>query len=80
MANCQFPNAKTMAKGKYPMGNDELEIREEGRRYDLSERLLAFAGLIIKIVRKMPATLVGKRIGDQLFRSGTSPGANYLPR
>jgi len=62
------------------MDNGEFEIREERQRYDLSERFLAFAVLIIKIIRKMPATLVGRRIGDQLFRSGTSGGANYLPR
>ena len=59
------------------MDNGEFEIREERQRYDLSERFLAFAVLIIKIIRKMPVTLVGRRIGDQLFRSGTSGGANY---
>jgi len=40
------------------MDNGEFEIREERQRYDLSERFLAFAVLIIKITRKMPATLV----------------------
>jgi four helix bundle protein len=32
---------------------------------------------IIKLVESLPRTLVGKRIGDQLLRSGTSVGANY---
>ena len=32
---------------------------------------------IIKLVEALPNTLVGKRIGDQLLRSGISVGANY---
>jgi four helix bundle protein len=44
---------------------------------DLSERLLEYGARIIKVVESLPKTLVGKRIGDQLLRSGTSPGANY---
>src|SRR5436853_2390628 len=32
---------------------------------------------IIKLVEALPNTLVGRRIGDQLLRSGTSVGANY---
>ncbi len=44
---------------------------------DLGERLLNFAVRIIKLVEALPNTIAGKRIGDQLLRSGTSPGANY---
>jgi four helix bundle protein len=39
--------------------------------------LLDYGGRIIKVVEAMPGTLVGRRIGDQLLRSGTSVGANY---
>jgi four helix bundle protein len=46
-------------------------------RNDLSERLLDYAVRIIKLVEALPATIIGKRIGDQLLRSGTSVGANY---
>jgi len=46
-------------------------------RNDLSQRLLNYAVRIIKIVEALPKTIVGKRIGDQLLRSGTSVGANY---
>jgi four helix bundle protein len=52
----------------------------EGRamdRNDLSERLLSFAVRVVKLVEVLPKTIVGKRIGDQLLRSGTSVGANY---
>ncbi len=44
---------------------------------DLGERLLEYAARIIKLVAALPKTLVGKRIGDQLLRSGTGGGANY---
>ena len=50
---------------------------KEERAYDLAERLIEFAAMIIKIVSRLPNTIAGRRIGDQLFKAGTSPGANY---
>ena len=44
---------------------------------DLAARLLAFTVQIIKLVGELPNTIVGRHIGGQLLRSGTSPGANY---
>jgi four helix bundle protein len=44
---------------------------------DLDERLLAYGATIIKLVESLPATIAGRRIGDQLLRSGTSVGANF---
>ena len=44
---------------------------------ELGERLLDFGVRIIKVTEALPRTLVGKRIGDQLLRSGTAVGANY---
>ena len=44
---------------------------------DLGERLLDYGALIIKLVEVLPKNVIGKRIGDQLLRSGTSVGANY---
>ncbi len=44
---------------------------------DISDRLLEFAVRIIKLVDALPNTLVGRHIGGQVLRSGTSPGANY---
>jgi four helix bundle protein len=43
----------------------------------LSERLLDFTVQIIKLVNSLPKTIVGKHIGGQILRSGTSPGSNY---
>ncbi len=48
----------------------------ESRR-DLGERLLEYGARIIKLVESLPNTLVGRRVGDQLLRSGMSAGANY---
>ena len=48
-----------------------------GNYQDLGERLLDFAVNVIKLVEMLPNSLSGKRIGDQLLRSGTSAGANY---
>ena len=36
-----------------------------------------FAVRIIKLVYKLPNTSAGRAIGNQIVRSGTSPGANY---
>src|SRR5678815_2846151 len=44
---------------------------------DLSERLLEFAVAIGKIVDALPNTPMGRHIGGQLVRSGTSPAPNY---
>lgn len=49
----------------------------KNKRNDISERLLEFAANIIKLVVRLNKTAVGRHIGGQLMRSGTSAGANY---
>ena len=44
---------------------------------DLSERFLEFAVSIIKLGKKLNETYEGRHIYGQLFRAGTSAGANY---
>ena len=44
---------------------------------ELKNRLKKFAIRIIRLVDILPNTLSGKVIGNQIVRSGTSPGANY---
>jgi four helix bundle protein len=44
---------------------------------ELGDRLLEYGARIIKLVEALPKTLVYRRIGDQLLRSGMSVGANY---
>jgi len=49
----------------------------EEKANQLSERLLDYGVGILKLIMKLDNTLPGKHISGQLFRSGTSVGANY---
>ena len=46
-------------------------------KFDLEERLINFAVLIIDITNKIPATKAGNHLSGQLIRSGTAPALNY---
>jgi four helix bundle protein len=48
-----------------------------GRPFDLSERFLDFADRVSSAVEALPDSRVGRRIADQLLRSGTSSLGNY---
>lgn len=43
----------------------------------LKRRTFNFAVSVVKLVRQLPNTLEGRRIGGQLFDAGTSVAANY---
>lgn len=55
--------------------NEERDKRAKGD--ELADRLLDFTVRIIKLVNALPKTAVGKHVGGQLLRLGTSPGSNY---
>ncbi len=44
---------------------------------DLLDRTKKFSIRVIRLVGALPNSNLGRRIGDQLLRSGTSAGANY---
>ena len=44
---------------------------------NLKKRLKIFALRIIKLSESLPNNITGKTLGNQIIRSGTSPGANY---
>lgn len=44
---------------------------------NLKKRLQLFALRIIKLSESLPQTMTGRTLGNQIIRSGTSPGANY---
>ena len=46
-------------------------------KFDLEERLIRFAVLIIDIVNEIPNTKAGNHLAGQLVRSGTSVSLNY---
>ncbi len=45
--------------------------------FDLQERLIDFAVLVIHTAEHMPHTQAGRLLSDQLLRSGTSPALHY---
>lgn len=50
---------------------------QEGRRYDLGDRLIDFSVRVMDLVEMVPRTRSGNHVADQLLRCGTSPMANY---
>jgi four helix bundle protein len=54
------------------MGNQNSNFREQ-----MSERLLEFAAKIMRLENVLYKTYSGKHIYGELFRSGSSTGANY---
>ncbi|RYZ47872.1 MAG: four helix bundle protein [Chitinophagaceae bacterium] len=47
------------------------------KKFDLEERLIDFAAVVIDISEALPKTLAGNHLGGQLLRSGTSPALHY---
>jgi four helix bundle protein len=47
------------------------------RSYDLEDRLLEFASVIIDVSEKLPNTRAGNHLAGQILRSGTSPYGNH---
>ena len=43
----------------------------------LKKRTFQFAVSIVELVRKLPSSFEGRRVGGQLFDAGTSVAANY---
>jgi len=54
-----------------------IEKSKSDYREKMSERLLEFAIRIMKLENRLCKTYSGKHIYQQLFRAGTSSGANY---
>ena len=49
----------------------------KSKKFDLEERLIDFAVLIIEITESLNNTRAGNHISSQLVRSGTSPALHY---
>ncbi|MFA7368989.1 MAG: four helix bundle protein [Kiritimatiellales bacterium] len=47
------------------------------KTYDLEDRLIDFAVLVLNLSENRPRTPAGIHIAGQILRSGTSPAANY---
>jgi four helix bundle protein len=51
--------------------------RQRSPRYNLEDRLLEFAGRIIRLVDALPNTRAANHVAGQLLRSGTSPYGHH---
>ena len=47
------------------------------KKFDLEERLVKFAVLIISLAESLENSMAGKYIASQIIRSGISPALNY---
>ena len=47
------------------------------REFDLEERLIDFAVMIIQLAEALPKTKTGNHIAGQIIRCATSPASNY---
>ena len=47
------------------------------QKYNLEDRLIDFAVMILDIADSLPSGFAAKHLGNQLIRSGTSPALNY---
>lgn len=54
--------------------NDEMN---KNKKFDLEERLIEFAIMVIEITENLYNTKAGNHIAGQLVRSGTSPALHY---
>ena len=51
--------------------------KENGKVWDLEERLLEFSARIVRLAESLPKSRAGAHLGGQLLRSGTSPLLNH---
>lgn len=49
----------------------------DGRRYDLEDRLIKFAIMVLEVCDLLPGSKAANNLENQLSRSGTSPALMY---
>lgn len=54
-----------------------MNVEGKQKKYDLEERLIDFAVLILEVGESLFNTRAGSHIGGQIIRSGSSPALNY---
>ncbi len=63
--------------GHDAIGNQVAMLPKMKQGQDLKARTRQFAIDVIRFCRTLPSTFEGRRLGGQLFDSGTSVGSNY---
>jgi four helix bundle protein len=57
--------------------SSEAGVGDARRVFDLEDRLLEFASVVIDVTEKLPNSRSGNHVAGQLLRSGTSPYSNH---
>jgi hypothetical protein len=73
----QIPNNLTVSCGAGAGTSSAHPTGMSEQAEELKKRTFQFAVRIVKLVRALPATFEGRRVGGQLFDAGTSVAANY---
>lgn len=56
----------------------EQNYKSKTKKYDLEERVTVFSENLITFCKELPITTLSNNIINQVLRSGTSIGANYM--
>lgn len=56
---------------------EEIKDMSSQRVFDLDDRLVDFAAVVLDVVDLLPDTKAGSHVAGQLVRAGTSPASNY---
>lgn len=65
-----------MTNDKFPMTNQCQNSND--KKYDLAERTSTFGARVIVFLKKIKETNINRSVINQLVRSSTSIGANYM--
>jgi four helix bundle protein len=58
-------------------GEEKTSLLISKRPFDLEERMLEFASVVIDLTEKLPNSRAGNHIANQFLRAGTSPYGNH---
>jgi len=58
--------------------SNQIQNQNAKKKYDLSERTAQFGEDIIKFAKSLPDVPINRVLVNQIVRSGTSIGANYM--
>jgi len=61
-----------------PQAGNQFSMKKFSNNYNLEERTARFGEEVIQLTKSLKQTLITKPIINQLLRSGTSVGANYM--
>ena len=77
--NSNFYRFIIIPKLKIQIISNEIQMTKYKKIYNLEERTALFGENIIEFCKSIKQNNINKSILNQLIRSGTSIGANYLP-